>query len=203
MDILDNGTVRLLIRLAIDLAVVFIIIRLIYFPRNRDKDYLFTFFVFNLLVYLVCYFMNSLQLSVGFAFGLFALFGILRYRTITIPIKEMTYLFTVIVLAVINSLGTAEVSVSEIIASNIVVVTLIFILENFWLRTQQGFKVITYEKIDLIKPEQRQQLLDDLKKRTGLDITGIDIDSINFLNDTAVIKVYYNLNESGVRRMAE
>ncbi|GIV34327.1 MAG: DUF4956 domain-containing protein [Chitinophagales bacterium] len=203
MSISENPLFLLLLRLVIDIAVTFIIVRLIYFPRHKDKDYLFTFFVFNLLVYLVCHFMNSLELSVGFAFGLFALFGILRYRTITIPIKEMTYLFTVIVLAIINALGPSRAVWGEILVANGVIVLLIFILENLWLRTPQGFKVITYEKIELIKPDQRQQLLRDLQERTGLEITEIDIDAINFLNDTAVIKVYYNPTNTGVRRIAE
>src|SRR6185436_6029150 len=101
-----NASVELLLKLALDFASLFILVSLIYYPRMKDKDYLFTFFVFNLLIFLVCHFMNSLELSMGLGFGLFALFGILRYRTITVPIKEMTYLFTVITIAIINSLGS-------------------------------------------------------------------------------------------------
>lgn len=195
---------QLLLKLAIDFATLFIIVALIYYPRMKDKDYLFTFFVFNLLIFLVCHFMNSLELSLGLGFGLFALFGILRYRTITVPIKEMTYLFAVITIAIINSLGSFESAFQEIIVANAAIIVLIFALEKIWQRTQQGFKVITYEKIELIKPENHQQLLDDLRQRTGLDITAIDIDSINFLNDTCVIKLYYNIRgDEGVRRMVE
>ncbi|HXH19376.1 MAG TPA: DUF4956 domain-containing protein, partial [Chitinophagales bacterium] len=190
--------------LALDFATLFVIIALIYYPRMKDKDYLFTFFVFNLLIFLVCHFMNSMQLSLGLGFGLFALFAILRYRTITVPIKEMTYLFTVITIAIINSLGSFETAFTEIIIANAAIIALIYVLERVWQKTQQGFKVITYEKIEMIKPENHRQLLDDLRLRTGLDITAIDIDSINFLNDTCVIKLYYNIHdEDAVRRVVE
>lgn len=201
---IPTGSLQLLLKLAIDLAAIFIIVALIYYPRMKDKDYFFTFFVFNLLIFLVCHFMNSLELSLGLGFGLFALFGILRYRTITVPIKEMTYLFTVITIAIINSLGSFEVAFKEIIIANAVIIALIFVLEKIWQRTQQGFKVITYEKIEMIKPENHEQMMNDLRQRTGLDITAFEIDSINFLNDTCIIKLYYNIRgEDGVRRVVE
>jgi len=205
MTLLDtHGLLQLFSKLAIDLVSLFTVVGLIYFPRMKDKDYVFTFFVFNLLIFLVCYFMNSLQLTMGIGFGLFALFGILRYRTILVPIKEMTYLFTVIVLAIINSLGTKEIAMAEIIAGNLIIVSLIFFLEKMWLRTQQGYKVITYEKINLITPENRLALLNDLRLRTGLDITHLEIESINFMNDTCLVKIYYNIHEQeGVRRIVE
>jgi len=203
-EILSSAFAQLLLKLAIDFITLFIIAALIYYPRMKDKDYLFTFFVFNLLIFLVCHFMNSLELSLGLGFGLFALFGIMRYRTITVPIKEMTYLFTVITIAIINSLGVFATAFREIIAANVAVIALIYVLEKIWQREQQGFKVITYEKIEMIKPENHKQLLDDLRQRTGLDITAFSIDSINFLNDTCVIKLYYNIrDEDAVRRVVE
>lgn len=199
-----TGLTQLFTKLAIDLASLFVVIGLIYFPRMKDKDYVFTFFVFNLLIFLVCYFMNSMQLTMGLGFGLFALFGILRYRTILVPIKEMTYLFTVIVLAIINSLGTKEVGMSEVIAANFIIVALIFSLEKLWMNQQQGYKVITYEKIELIKPENRIALMNDLKQRTGLNITRIEIDSINFMNDTCLVKIFYDMESyEGIRRVVE
>lgn len=192
------------VKLAIDLAVVFTLIGLLYFPRRRDKDYVFTFIVFNLLVFLVCFFMGSVGTSVGIGFGLFALFGILRYRTITVPIKEMTYLFIVIVIALVNAFSSAIIGLDVTIAANFVVLALVFFLEKVWFRTQQGFKVITYEKIENIQPKNSKLLMEDLRNRTGLDITDVDIETINFLNDTALIKIYYNVSGSeGVRRVAE
>lgn len=196
--------VQFLLKLALDLGVIFLLIGLLYYPRRRDKDYVFTFVVFNLLVFLVCFFMGSLEMSVGLGFGLFALFGILRYRTITVPIKEMTYLFTVIVIAIINALSSAHMGLDVTLAANCSVLALIFFLEKIWFNTQQGYKVITYEKIENIKPENAQQLLEDLRLRTGLDITTIDIETINFLNDTALIKIYYNsTGMESVRRIVE
>ncbi len=196
--------IQFLLKLALDFAVVFTLIGLLYYPRRRDKDYVFTFIVFNVLVFLVCFFMGSLEMSVGLGFGLFALFGILRYRTITVPIKEMTYLFTVIVIAIINALSSANMGLDVTLAADITVLALIFFLEKIWFNTQQGFKVITYEKIENIKPENAQLLMNDLRARTGLHITTIDIETINFLNDTALIKIYYNSTGSeGVRRIAE
>lgn len=200
----QSPLIQFLLKLALDLAVVFTLIGLLYYPRRRDKDYVFTFIVFNVLVFLVCFFMGSLEMSVGLGFGLFALFGILRYRTITVPIKEMTYLFTVIVIAIINALSSANMGLDVTLAADITVLALIFFLEKIWFNTQQGFKVITYEKIENIKPENSLLLLNDLRARTGLDITTIDIETINFLNDTALIKIYYNSTGSeGVRRIAE
>lgn len=184
--------IQLIVKLAIDLLMMLVIVRLIYYARSRDKEYVFTLFVFNLLVFLVCYYMGSLELSIGFGFGLFALFGILRYRTITVPIKEMTYLFTVIVVAIINALASEKTGLEILIASNLVIVAMIFILEIVWMKTQQGFKMVTYEKIENIKPENHSLLLSDLKTRTGLNITTLEIESVNFLNDTAVIKIYYS-----------
>lgn len=199
-----TGLTQLFTKLAIDLASLFVVIGLIYFPRMKDKDYVFTFFVFNLLIFLVCYFMNSMQLTMGLGFGLFALFGILRYRTILVPIKEMTYLFTVIVLAIINSLGTKEVGMTEVLAANVIIVALIFSLEKLWMNQQQGYKVITYEKIELIKPENRIALMNDLKHRTGLNITRLEIDSINFMNDTCLVKIFYDMESyEGIRRVVE
>lgn len=192
------------VKLAIDMVVVFTLVRLLYFPRRRDKDYVFTFIVFNLLVFLVCFFMGSVGTSVGIGFGLFALFGILRYRTITVPIKEMTYLFIVIVIALVNAFSSSVIGFDVTIAANLVVLALVFFLEKIWFSTQQGFKVITYEKIENIQPKNAKVLMEDLRARTGLDITDIDIDTINFLNDTALIKIYYNISGSeGVRRVAE
>lgn len=192
------------VKLAIDMVVVFTLVRLLYFPRRHDKDYVFTFLVFNLLVFLVCFFMGSVGTSVGIGFGLFALFGILRYRTITVPIKEMTYLFIVIVIALVNAFSSSVIGFDVTIAANLVVLALVFFLEKIWFSTQQGFKVITYEKIENIQPKNAKVLMEDLRARTGLDITDIDIDTINFLNDTALIKIYYNISGSeGVRRMAE
>lgn len=188
----------LLLRLVLNLIVLIIIVRYIYFPIRRDKDYFFTFFIFNVLTFFVCYLLSSVKLELGFAFGIFALFSLLRYRTNTLPVKEMTYLFAVIVLAVINSLSTKKVSYFELIFTNSVIAGLIFYLERVWFQFKGAIQVITYEKIENIKPQNRAQLIADLEDRTGLKIINVEINRINFLNDTARITINYEPEEDNI-----
>ena len=189
LDSKDLG--ELVFRFAIDFIFAFIIIRLIYYSIYKQKEYLFTYFLFNILIFLVCILLSSVKLKLGFAFGLFAIFAILRYRTEQIPIKEMTYLFVVIIVAVVNALSSKKISYAELLFTNLVIVGAIYGLEKIWLQRKETIKTITYEKIELIKPENYQQLIKDLRERTGLDIHRVDIVSINFLRDTARLKIYY------------
>ncbi len=182
---------NLLLRFIFDFAMVILVARYIYYPVRRDKDYLFTFVIFNVLVFFICYLLNGVKLEIGFAFGVFALFSLLRYRTNTLPVKEMTYLFAVIILAVVNALSTKKVSYAELFFTNFTIVGLIYYLETVWFKYKGAVQVITYEKIDNIKPENRAKLLEDLKERTGLKITNVEIDRINFLNDTARLTINY------------
>lgn len=189
LDSKDLG--ELVFRFTIDFIFAFIIIRLIYYPIYKKKEYLFTYFLFNILIFLVCILLSGVKLKLGFAFGLFAIFAILRYRTEQIPIKEMTYLFAVIIVAVVNALSSKKISYAELLFTNLVIVGTIYGLEKIWLQRKETIKTIIYEKIELIKPENYQQLIKDLRERTGLDIHRVDIVSINFLRDTARLKIYY------------
>ena len=183
---------ELIMRFCINLLFSFIFIRLVYYKFNeRNKELLFTFFLFNIIIFFVCALMRNLNISMGFAFGLFALFGLLRYRTEPVPIKDMTYLFIVICLGMINAMFSRRISYAEFITANILIISLAYIIERVLARNKEFWKRIAYEKIDLIKPENRQQLMDDLKARTGLDIHRIHIERINFLRDTARIIIYY------------
>jgi Ca2+/Na+ antiporter len=134
----------------------------------------------------------SIKLKIGFAFGLFAVFSIIRYRTEQIPIREMTYLFTVIILAVLNALSTGSLSYAELLLANTAVLVTVFLLEKNFLYNRELVQRITYEKIELIKPENYSRLIADLKERTGLDVIRVEIDTINFLNDTAKLKMLYH-----------
>jgi hypothetical protein len=127
----------------------------------------------------------------GFAFGLFAVFAILRYRTDPIPIKEMTYLFIVITIGVINALSGNEVSYTVLLFTNITLVILIHFLETYWQKNLLLQITVEYEKIENIKPENRDALLADLKERTGLNIQSLEFRRMNFLRDTARIRIYY------------
>jgi hypothetical protein len=179
------------IRFIFNLVIAVIIVRYIYYRKTNRKDYLFTYLLINTLVFLLAYLLSDVELKLGFAFGLFALFGILRYRTNPVPIKEMTYLFVVIGTSVINSISDQYIPYSEILFSNIAIIILLYLLEFAFLLSHESSKRILYEKIDLIKEDKREELLEDLRQRTGINIHRVDINSINFLRDTARIVIYY------------
>lgn len=188
---------ELIFKFSIDLIMVFILIRMIYYPIHKKKDYLFTYFMFNILIFFLCILLNSVKLSIGFAFGLFAIFGVLRYRTEQLPIKEMTYLFLVISIGVINSLASKKISIAELAFTNMMILAITIMLERVWLTRHEEYKSITYEKIELIKPENHDKLLADLKERTGLNVERFEIRRIDFLRDTAQIRVYYFEDQQG------
>jgi hypothetical protein len=187
-----NGLNDFLIAYAINLVSAIIIVRWIYFPKHRSKKYVFTFLAFNLIIFLVLSLMTSVEMSIGVGFGLFAIFSVLRYRTNPIPIREMTYLFIIAALPVMNATAATGDHWAKLMIANLSVIFLLFILENEWGFSFESSKSITYEQIDMIRPEHRQLLLADLEKRTGLTINRIEIGRINFLRDTARVRIYYN-----------
>jgi hypothetical protein len=186
-----SGMPELLLRFGINLVVILILIRWLYYSTTRRKDYLFTYILISSVVFLLCYLLESVSLQIGFALGLFAIFGIIRYRTNPMPIKEMTYLFLVIGISVINAL-TAGTSIAEIIFANLAIILIAIGLEKMWLLKHVSSKIIVYEKIDLIVPEKYNELIADLRERTGItDIKKVEIGAINFLKDTCRMIIYY------------
>ena len=181
----------LLVKTFFNLAIITIIVRYIYYPVTKNKDYLFTYFLISLTVFILCILLDNVKLELGFALGLFAIFGIIRYRTDPIPIKEMTYLFLVIGVSVLNALANKKISHAELLLGNFLIIAITFGLEKIWLLKHETRKNITYEKIDLIVPERREELIADLSRRTGLDIIRIEIRRIDFLKDTANIRIFY------------
>ncbi len=169
-----------------------IIVRFVYYPSTQDKRYVFTFLAFNTVIYFVLSFMTSIEIGVGVGFGLFAIFSILRYRTDPIPIREMTYLFIIAALPVMNSASTNGGIWPQLIAANIVIIAIMWVLEREWGFQYESSKRIVYEKIDLIRPDRRPELITDLENRTGLKIKRISIGKISFLRDTADIKIFYD-----------
>lgn len=180
-----------LLRFALNFLVAFIIIRFIYYPKNRQKGYFFTFFVFNTIIFVISLLLGTIDFSVGFGFGLFAIFSILRYRTDVIPVKEASYLFVLMSLPFINALFMAAIGLYELLFINIFMIVMTYVIENDVLISFESVKTIKYEKIELIKPENHILLLEDLKERTGLNIERYEIGKIDFLRDTADITVYY------------
>ncbi len=172
--------------------VAFLIVRFIYYPSTHNKRYVFTFLAFNTVIYFVLSFLTSAEIGVGVGFGLFAIFSILRYRTDSIPIREMTYLFIIVALPVMNSAGAAGAIWPQLIAANLTIMTIMLILEKEWGFHYEASKRIVYEKIELIHPERRAELAADLEARIGLHIKRIAVGKVDFLRDTAELKIYYD-----------
>ncbi len=196
MDAMQKISGKLFTRLMIDLVSVFILIRCIYFPIYKQREFYFTFFIFNSVIFLLSFLLNKVDLSLGAAFGLFAVFSMLRYRTENISTKDMTYLFLVIALGLINAItkikgadDNYEYAFLGII--NAVIIALAFLLESKLIFKKEGVKTIVYEKIELVHASNRTQLIEDIKKRTGLNVYKISILKIDFLNDSAQIKIYF------------
>jgi hypothetical protein len=188
---------QLVTRFVFNLLVTIAIIRFLYYPHSKRKDYFFIFMIFSTVVFILCFMLGKVSVQLGFALGLFAIFGILRYRTDTIPIKEMTYLFLMVGIAVVNSLSDKSVSWAELIFANLVIVLITWYLERIWMQKKEDFMDIRYEKIELIHPSRHDELLEDLKKRTGLDVYRFSIDRINFLRDTARVRIFYRHEKAG------
>jgi hypothetical protein len=187
---------KLITKTVFNLIIITVIIRYIYYPVTKNKDYLFTYFLISLTVFLLCVLLDSVKLQLGFALGLFAIFGIIRYRTDPIPIKEMTYLFLVIGVSVVNALSNKKVSHAELVFANLMIVFITYGMERIWLLRHETRKNITYEKIDLILPERREELIADLKSRTGIDVIRVEIRRIDFLRDTANLRIFYYEEDS-------
>ena len=183
---------KLLFKFGINFIFLIIIVRLIYYRVKDDKDYVFTYIMFNILTFFICFLLRKVPMEMGFALGLFAVFGILRYRTEAIPIRQMTYLFIVIGISMINALSNKSVSIFEVLFTNGLITLITYLIDRLWFQTIEEKKNIIYEKIELIKPEKKQELIKDLKERTGLPIHEVKVDKIDFLKDTAAVTIYYN-----------
>jgi hypothetical protein len=182
------------IRFLFNLVATFIVVVLLYARNSKRKDFYFSYFAVSLAVFLLCYLLENVKLELGFALGLFAIFGIIRYRTDTIPIKEMTYLFVIIAVSVINALSKDQITYVELTFVNILLVGALWALEKILLLKQESFLLVTYENIENIHKDKEKELLEDLEKRTGIVIKRFEIEKVNFLRDTAQIKIYFDIN---------
>jgi len=171
-----------------------VLLRGIFYRYSPNRDSLFGFFMFGSGVFMVTHLLQGVEISMGFAFGLFAIFAMLRYRTESIPIRDMSYLFLVIVVALINGVG--PLSIVSLVLINGLICALAAIGETHFLAPKFLRKNIRYENIQNIKPERYNDLMKDLKERTGMDILHIEVANIDFLNDVANLKVSYNPTEN-------
>ena len=195
LQLFNKDVYTLIYRLSLNLIFTTIIIRFIYYPKTKRKDYLFTYYLIGLITFFLCFALKKLDIDIGMGLGLFAIFGIIRYRTNPIEIKEMTYLFIVIGLSVVNALAKKQISITEVLMLNGAVVILTAGLEYVWLLKHETRKTIVYEKIDLIKPEHYDKMMQDLELRTGLKINRFEVGKIDFLNDTATVRIFYFADE--------
>lgn len=191
----SNDAYTLLIRLTVNFVFLTLLIRYLYYPKTKRKDYLFTYYLIGTITFFLCFGLKKLDIDTGMGLGLFAIFGIIRYRTDAIEIKEMTYLFLIIGVSVVNSLASNRISIAEMGIINVSVVLLTYGLENLWLVKHETRKTVNYERIDLITPDKYEEMKADLEKRTGISINRVEIGKIDFLNDTALIRIYYYADE--------
>lgn len=186
-----NGFVEFLLRFCFNTLMVFILVRFLYYPKTRRRDYIFTFMMLGTAIFLLCFMLGNVKLQIGMALGLFAIFGILRYRTVQISIKEMTYLFMVIGLSVVNALTTKKVSYAEVMLANAAMIGMAWLSEYTLFRRPLVSQAVVYDRIELINRERKAELYADLELRLGYKIRKVDIDRISFLRDTAKIRVFY------------
>lgn len=192
-----EGFFELLLRFGLNFLVTSMIIVWLYYGKSKRRDYVFTFTLISTTVFLLIFLLGSEKLQIGLALGLFAIFGIIRYRTDTVPIREMTYLFLIIGLSVINALAVS-VSYVELFCTNFLFVFMTWLMEKTRIVSKSACKLIKYEKINLITPDKYNEMLADIKQRTGLNVTKCEVGYIDFLKDTALIKVYYASNSKEI-----
>ena len=189
-----QNLIHLLMRFAFNLLVSWLIVRFCYYRKSGRRDYVLTFMLFSSAMFLLIFLMENVKLQIGLTLGLFAIFGVIRYRTETVPVREMTYLFIIIATAVINGLAL-NISYAELVAADALVVALLWIMEGRLLLRHTSAKLVLYERIDLIVPERRAEMVADLERRLGIRIDRAEVGHVDFLRDVAFVKVYYELRE--------
>lgn len=182
---------ELVMRFSFNLIITLVIVRYIYYPLTHRRDFLFTFILIGTVIFLMCFMLESVKLQLGFALGLFAVFGIIRYRTTTISIKEMTYLFIVIGISVVNALSNKKISYAELMFTNLAIIFITYFIERIKGLDNESFTIVHYEKIELVKPQLYDELVADLEDRMGLVISRIEISNFDYQRDVAKIRVFF------------
>ena len=197
-----QSLLHLLMRFAFNLIVTWIIARYCYYVKSQRRDYVLTYMLFGAAMFLLIFLMESVSIQIGMTLGLFAIFGVIRYRTETVPIREMTYLFIFICVAVINGLAL-NISYVELIVANLLLLLLIWTVEGRRLLRHTSAKLVIYEKINLIAPEKREEMIADLEERLGHKVNKVEVGHVDFLRDVAFVKVYYELPEGETNTVEE
>ena len=191
IPIFDDDFYKLAFLFLLNMVFLTIIVRWFYFSISGNKEYLITFYLISIVVFFMCFTLKKYKLDIGLAIGLFAIFGIIRYRTASIPIREMTYLFVVIGISIMNAFANKKLSYIEIVFANVAIVYVMGFIEKVWKLKFLESRPITYEKIENIKPKNHEALKRDLEERTGIKIKKFEIKDIDFVKDAATIIIYY------------
>lgn len=192
IPLFDKDLYKLVLLFFLNLSFLTIIVRWFYYGSTPKKDYLFTFYLISIIVFFLTFTLKKYNIDIGLALGLFAIFGIIRYKTESIPIREMAYLFIVIGISMMNALTNKKLSYAEIMFSNLAITMAIGVIEKLWHLKHEISKKVTYEIIENIKPENYQVLKEDLELRTGLKINHLTVGDVDFVKDTATIIIHYN-----------
>ena len=186
----------LLIAFLINIISIMIVVRGLYYPKCKRGEFFFTYILIAISTFMLIYVLGDVKLKAGIALGLFAIFSIIRYRTEQVAIREMTYLFIIIAISAINGLTVSELSYGEVLVINTLFIVSIWLCESKLLISHYSYKVIKYDNINLITEDKREELIADLEKRTGLKIEKVEVGSIDFLKDAAIVKMYYRSKEA-------
>lgn len=189
----------LLLAFLINIISILIVVRGLYYPKCKRGEFFFTYILIATSTFMLIYVLGDVKLKAGIALGLFAIFSIIRYRTEQVAIREMTYLFIIIAISAINGLTVSELSYGEVLIINVLFITSIWLCESKLFLNHYSYKIIKYDNINLISEDKREELIADLEKRTGLKIEKVEVGSIDFLKDAAIVKMYYrskNANNS-------
>ena len=192
-----QSLLHLLMRFAFNLLISWLIVRVCYYRKSQRKDYVLTYMLFSSAMFLLIFLMENVNLQIGLTLGLFAIFGVIRYRTETVPVREMTYLFVIIATSVINGLAL-NISYVELIVANALIFFLIWAMESRVFLRHTSAKLVIYEKIQLITPDRREELIADLEQRLGHKVNKVEVGHVDFLRDVAFVKVYYELPDGEI-----
>ena len=194
INLYSSDFIDMLVYFTINLVFISIIIRLLYYRYTRRTEYVFTYYMVSIVLFFLCFTLKKFSLDIGMALGLFAIFGIIRYRTQQVEIKEMTYLFVVIGVSVINALVNENMSLIEILGANTAIVGAIYFIEKLVLsKGKIEQRTIVYSELENIKPENYEQLLADLNQKTGLDVTEVNVQKVDFANQMATITIFHRV----------
>lgn len=186
-----DAMATLLARFALNILFAVVVVRLIYYRLYRNRDYVFTYFLINLVTFSLAYLLSKVTIGMGFALGLFAVFGILRYRTEAIRVRNLTYLFVVIGIALLNALVDGAITLAELVIANAVIAGAVAILEAAPFSGREESRVVQYDRLDLLSPDAATELLADLRGRTYLPVERCEIGDVDLLRDSALVTIYW------------